>query len=486
MSPFLNLPFEPALESLGDAFYATVSAAEFPQTRLRFRNDALLARLGLQAETVTDEDFEVAFGQFKGRSPFLALSYHGYQLGVYNPYLGDGRGFLYGQVRDTDGALYDLGTKGSGQTPYSRGGDGRLTLKGGIREVLAAEALAALGVKTSRCLSLIETGEDLWRSDEPSPTRSAVMVRLSRSHIRFGTFERLHYLGRPDLIERLLNHVIDLYYPEVSPTSPPIARYLEFYQALVERVADLAAQWMSVGFCHGVLNTDNMAITGESFDYGPYAFIPTYSLRFTAAYFDDLGRYCFGNQPPICKQNLQLLQIPLSLVIPHGELEPILDTFDARFRHTFMTRMLNRLGLETLEPPLDSDIIKQTLELLQQHQGSYHGFFARLRQWFSPHWATDANLIPAALFDPEPSQSSLPVSDTFPQAWCSWRDTFHFILSRLSTEALEAIPHRLATHIPLTPLLRPDIERVWQAIDQQDDWQPFQELVQRLQTRGLF
>lgn len=162
-NPFLTLNYEPALESLGDDYYDEVTAAEFPQHIRRWRNDALLPRLGLNPQFVTDEDFIVAFGKFEGQKPLLALRYHGYQFGQYNPQLGDGRGFLYGQVRGDDGELYDFGTKGSGRTPYSRGGDGMLTLKGGVREVLAAEALHQMGVHTSRCLSMIETGIPLWR-----------------------------------------------------------------------------------------------------------------------------------------------------------------------------------------------------------------------------------------------------------------------------------------------------------------------------------
>jgi uncharacterized protein YdiU (UPF0061 family) len=217
---FLSLNYEPALESLGSDYFDEVAAANFPRHILRFRNDQVLPILGLNPEEVTDADFIQAFGKFEGVRPLLALRYHGYQFGEYNSRLGDGRGFLYGQVRGVDGELYDFGTKGSGTTPYSRGGDGRLTLKGGVREVLAAEALHNLGVRTSRCLSLIETGESLWRGDEPSPTRSSVMVRFTRSHIRFGTFERLHYFKRPDLIKKLLDHVIEQYYPKITPPAP--------------------------------------------------------------------------------------------------------------------------------------------------------------------------------------------------------------------------------------------------------------------------
>ncbi len=153
-NPLLTLNCEPAIEALGSDYFDEVTAADFPQHILRFRNEQLLPKLGLDPQAVTDEDFIEAFGKFQGRAPFLALRYHGYQFGHYNSELGDGRGFLYGQVRGTDGELYDLGTKGSGTTPYSRGGDGRLTLKGGVREVLAAEALHHQGVRTSRCLRL--------------------------------------------------------------------------------------------------------------------------------------------------------------------------------------------------------------------------------------------------------------------------------------------------------------------------------------------
>lgn len=202
INPFLNLEYEPAMENLGDDYYDVVTPAEFPQHILRFRNDDLLSIIGLSEDEVEDSHWVDAFGKFQGIRPFLALKYHGYQFGVYNPQLGDGRGFLYGQVRGRDGVLYDFGTKGSGRTPYSRQADGRLTLKGGVREIIAGEALFRMGVNTSRCLSLIETGEALWRGDEPSPTRSSVMVRFSKSHIRFGSFERLYYFQRPDLVKK--------------------------------------------------------------------------------------------------------------------------------------------------------------------------------------------------------------------------------------------------------------------------------------------
>eukprot|EP01041_Mallomonas_annulata_P035760 gene35760-58762_t len=196
----------------------------------------------------------------------LALRYHGHQFRVYNPEIGDGRGFLYAQLRDGLDRLLDFGTKGSGTTPYSRRGDGRLTLKGGVREILATEMLEALGVNTSKSFSLIETGEELMRGDEPSPTRSAVLVRLSHSHIRIGTFQRMAAEGDSEGMERLVTYCLTILYNE-TPSDNPAAQLLHL---AVERIADLAASYMVAGFVHGVLNTDNINITGESFDYGPW------------------------------------------------------------------------------------------------------------------------------------------------------------------------------------------------------------------------
>ena len=474
---FLSLEYETALESLGYDYFDEVPAAEFPCHILRFRNDQLLPRLGLNPEDVTDTDFIQAFGKFVGVRPFLALRYHGYQFGEYNSRLGDGRGFLYGQVRGTDGELYDLGTKGSGTTPYSRGADGRLTLKGGVREVLAGEALHSLGVCTSRCLSLIETGEQLWRGDEPSPTRSSVMIRLSRSHIRFGTFERLYYFKRRDLIEKLLNHVIDYYYPEliIEEYGDRHIQYRQFYAELVGRVAKLAAQWMAAGFCHAVLNTDNMSITGESFDYGPYAFIPTYNPLFTAAYFDYYGRYAYGNQPLICRLNLEMLQQPLSMVIPVVEMEKRLAKFDEYYNFYYEELMLRKLGFDDLIVPSGNQLLKLTIEFLQQSQVGYHAFFAALAQQFDPIWRDQENLIL--------SDTSFWGSGEQLSLLTKWRELYHHILQSLSRDELENVGQCLRENNPKTALLRPLIESVWQAITEDDNWQPFYELVRKLQDK---
>ncbi|MGB7416994.1 MAG: YdiU family protein [Thermosynechococcaceae cyanobacterium] len=483
MNPLLNLSYEPALESIGDDYFDRVAAAEFPQHILRFRNDDVLQQIALDPKQVTDTDFIEAFGQFQAREPLLALRYHGYQFGEYNPWLGDGRGFLYGQVRGLDGELYDFGTKGSGTTPYSRSADGRLTLKGGVREVLASEALHYLGVKTSRCLSLIETGDSLWRGDEPSPTRASVMVRFSRSHIRFGTFERLYAIKRPDLIKTLLDHVIEIYYPHLH--NQPDA-YLLFYTELVRRTAELAAQWMSVGFCHAVLNTDNMSITGESFDYGPFAFIETLDLNFTAAYFDHFGRYRYSNQPSMCKWNLEMLQRPLAAVLSEAEMMASLETFDQAYHSAYRQRMLQKLGFDGErcddrrsvvdhrnfpddKPNPADQLLTLTLDFLQKTQMGYHDFFAELREQFNHQWAIDAGhilseskLLAAHLKQLEP-----------------WQKLYGQLLEH--EEDLESVRQRLGMN-PRIVITRPIIEAIWEPITTEDNWQPFYELLNKLQN----
>ncbi|MDF5713586.1 MAG: YdiU family protein [Rhizonema sp. NSF051] len=470
-NPFLCLNYEAAIESLGNDYYDEVTAEEFPEHILRWRNDALLPKLGLDVQAVTEEDFIVAFGKFEGRQPLLALRYHGYQFGEYNPRLGDGRGFLYGQVRGIDGELYDFGTKGSGRTPYSRGGDGMLTLKGGVREVLAAEALHYMGVKTSRCLSLIETGVPLWRGDEPSPTRSSVMVRMSRSHIRFGTFERLHYLRRPDLTEKLLNHVISSYYQHLSDETD---KYVLFYAELVKRVAELVAQWMAAGFCHAVLNTDNMSITGESFDYGPYAFIPTYLPHFTAAYFDYYGRYCYAQQPDVCKLNLEMLSEALKSVIPNSDMEAGLACFNEHYHSEYNSLMLKKLGFDHLPHPVAKEVVNLTVQLLQDTQVGYHQFFYEMAHTFSSQWRDDPATIMA-------DSGIVPISGTS-EVFDSWCIAYHKILNDYEQNYMDVIAQNLARRNPQTVLLKPVIESVWEAITQEDNWQPFYELIKRIQS----
>jgi serine/tyrosine/threonine adenylyltransferase len=319
-----------------------VEAADFPKTILRFRNDRAAAEIGLAA--LSDDEWVRHFGRFEplpGNLPQpLALRYHGHQFRVYNPDIGDGRGFLFAQLKDDKGRWLDLGTKGSGQTPYSRFGDGRLTLKGGVREILATEMLEALGVETSRTFSLIETGEELHRGDEPSPTRSAVMVRMSNGHIRIGSFQRLAYLREDDHLRELTAYALRTYFGSASGDPVELVRHV------VGGTARLAASYMTAGFVHGVLNSDNINVTAESFDYGPWRFTPTFDPNFTAAYFDHAGLYSFGRQAEAIQWDVVQLAGALRTIADVDALIAELDRFPELYRAALVERFLWRLGVK--------------------------------------------------------------------------------------------------------------------------------------------
>ncbi|HXQ46339.1 MAG TPA: YdiU family protein, partial [Caulobacteraceae bacterium] len=359
---------DPRFPTLGGDFADPVAPADFPDPILRYRNQRAAATVGLDG--LTDAEWIAHFGRFEplpGNVPTpLAMRYHGHQFRVYNPDLGDGRGFLFAQLREArTGRLLDLATKGSGQTPWSRTADGRLTLKGGVREVLATAMLEALGVPTSRSFSLIETGEALERQDEPSPTRAAVLTRLSHSHIRFGSFQRHAYHEHADNIRTLLDHVIDLYYPELGNTAPE-ARAGALLAKVTAAAAHLTARWMTAGFVHGVLNTDNMNITGESFDYGPYRFLPRNDPNFVAAYFDQTGLYSFGRQPEAVFWNLQQLAGALTLVSETEPLVEALNGFSAAYRDELRAAMLMRLGLASRDAHADVELVNLAFRTLAE------------------------------------------------------------------------------------------------------------------------
>jgi uncharacterized protein YdiU (UPF0061 family) len=344
----------PPILEVADFLADPVQAAEFPKTALRFRNDRAAAEIEL--ESLSDDDWVRHFARFAplpGNLPQpLALRYHGHQFRVYNPDIGDGRGFLFAQLQDARGRWLDLGTKGSGQTPYSRFGDGRLTLKGGVREVLATEMLEALGVNTSRTFSLIETGEELHRGDEPSPTRSAVMVRMSHGHVRIGSFQRLAYLKSDEELKRLVAYALRTYFG--SPSGDPV----ELLRCVVEGTARLAASYMAAGFVHGVLNSDNINITAESFDYGPWRFTPTFDPGFTAAYFDHASLYAFGRQAEAIQWDVVQLAGALRTIADVDALIAELDRFPELYREALVERFLWRLGVTPRGPEDDIPLIQ--------------------------------------------------------------------------------------------------------------------------------
>lgn len=339
----------PHFLELGEGFFDPVAAANFPKHILRYRNDRWAGRVGLG--DLSETQWLDHFGRFEPlpgnlEAP-LALRYHGHQFRSYNPELGDGRGFLFAQLLDTqDDRLLDLATKGSGQTPWSRAGDGRLTLKGGVREILATEMLEALGVYTSKTFSLVETGEELQRGDEPSPTRSSVLVRLGHSHVRFGSFQRHAYAKDAERLQALVDYSVRHYMADLDHLEGE-ERVAAFVARVCERSAELAASWHVAGFVHGVLNTDNMNITGESFDYGPFRFLPTLDPAFTAAYFDHNGLYAFARQPATLGWNLTRLAETLLPLCSEEKLVAALATFESDFPSALNEHLLRRLNLKT-------------------------------------------------------------------------------------------------------------------------------------------
>lgn len=436
---------------LGRDFFDPVESADFPKTILRHRDQRWAERIGLG--DLTDEEWLKHFGRFEplpGSLPQpLALRYHGHQFRTYNPDLGDGRGFLFAQCTDpVDGRLLDLATKGSGKTPWSRGGDGRLTLKGGVREVLATEMLEALGAYTSKSFSLVETGEELYRGDEPSPTRSSVLTRLSHSHIRIGTFQRLAYLEDTDNLRRLVDYSIANYYPHLAGAADPAAALLE---AVVEKVALLGAQWIAAGFVHGVLNTDNINITGESFDYGPWRFLPVYDPDFTAAYFDQTGLYSFGRQPDTLAWNLTRLAeclLPLSNI---EALEPSLNTVWPIFRTQLPLAMLRRLGLSSRDEDSNNALVTALFGFLSASKAPYEQFF----------------------FDWRGGSLSAERAARSPSAEFYATDAFRPLADQLETfgPASDAnLDHPYFAREKPRTMLIDDMEAIWAPIAERDDW----------------
>jgi uncharacterized protein YdiU (UPF0061 family) len=442
---------DPVILQIADFIGDPVESAVFPQHIVRFRNDRAAASVGL--EGLSDDAWRAHFGQFvslPGNLPQpLALRYHGHQFRSYNPDLGDGRGFTFAQLRDDQGRLLDLGTKGSGPTPWSRAGDGRLTLKGGVREILATEMLEALGVNTSKSFSLIETGERLHRGDEPSPTRSAVLVRLSHGHIRIGSFQRLGALGLTDEMARLARYVLENLYGEPAGDAPE----LQLLTRAVAATAQLAASYMTAGFVHGVLNSDNINVTGESFDYGPWRFTPLRDDGFTAAYFDHQGLYAYGRQPQAIHWDVVQLAIALAKLVPVEALAPILDEFPALYEQAYVRTMLKRLGVA----PLDEESDLALVQAIEQGLGAQSVEIDR----FFFDWA--GGRTPA-----DPAYAA-----DFPELAMLARYT----PARATDHPYWSDPAPCSMHIA-------EVEAIWARIAEDDDWAPFHAKIAAIRRMG--
>lgn len=439
------------IETLASWLADPVQAADFPRHILRFRNDRWAPAVGL--DRLDDAEWIAHFGRFEplpGNLPQpLALRYHGHQFRVYNPEIGDGRGFLFAQMRDAADRLLDLGTKGSGQTPWSRDGDGRLTLKGAVREILATEMLEALGANTSKTFSVIETGERLWRGDEPSPTRSAVLVRLSHGHIRIGSFQRLLALQEPDHMAELVAYCLETFPGPPPPADAPgrDEPAVILLHQVVERLADMAASYMVAGFVHGVLNTDNMNVTGESFDYGPWRWLPRWDPAFTAAYFDHAGLYAFGRQPESIYWNCGQLAVALRLLAEAPPLVAALERFGPLYEAAMTRRFAWRLGLA----PMDGPAARALIGAAEVHM-------------------RENGLSPDALFFAHRGGRNPPA------------DGFGELLSAQGPAGAD--DHPLWNEEGPPTLVIDEVERIWSAIDEHDDWAPLAEKIAAIRRLG--
>ena len=441
---------DPQIAALAPWLGDLVRPADFPQAQLRFRNDRWASAVGLAG--LDDSAWTAHFARFDplpGNLPQpLALRYHGHQFRHYNPDIGDGRGFLFAQLRDGADRLLDLGTKGSGQTPWSRDGDGRLTLKGAVREILATEMLEALGANTSKTFSVIETGEELWRGDEPSPTRSAVLVRLSHGHIRFGSFQRLMALGLRDEMAQLVDYCLATFPGPPPPDDAPgrSEPAVILLHQVVERMADMAASYMAAGFVHGVLNTDNMNISGESFDYGPWRWLPRWDPAFTAAYFDHAGLYAFGRQPEAVHWNCGQLAVALRLLADAPPLVAALERFGDLYQHSLARRMLWRLGLKQRGDAADAALIAAAERQMRAQDAAPDAFFHHHRGGRNRPDGEFGDL----LADYQPVDGDHPL----------WHES--------APPSLEFA----------------EVERIWSAIAEQDDWEPLFAKVAEIRRLG--
>ncbi len=392
---------------------------------------------------------------FTGSIP-VAQKYAGHQFGVYNPDLGDGRGLLLGNTPGADGHQYELHLKGAGKTPYSRFGDGRAVLRSSIREFLCSEAMYHLGIPTSRALSLVGSNEPVQR--ETTET-AAMIIRVCRSHLRFGHFENYFYTGRQDILQQLVNYTISHYYPECATAEVPAYALL---QQIVLRTAGLIAQWQAVGFAHGVMNTDNMSVLGITFDYGPFAFMDTYQPGLICNHSDYQGRYAFDEQPSIALWNLNALGHAFSPLLSAEQIRSALALYEPHLVTAYMELMCHKLGLFTTAPQ-DRQLIGQWLAMLQKQQLDYSQSFRLLCH-----------------FDSSQPGSALRDSMIDVQSFDLWADQYRL---RLSQEHIsQAERQQKMTQINPLYVLRNYLAQQAITAAEQGNYQPLAELQQLLTT----
>jgi serine/tyrosine/threonine adenylyltransferase len=376
----MHVQFTHTYAGLPDRFHAAVPPTSVRSPSLIAWNDALADQLGIDVTGVdADQLARYCAGNDipPGARP-LAMAYAGHQFGSFVPQLGDGRALLLGEVVDAQGLRRDLQWKGAGPTPYSRRGDGRSALGPVLREYLVSEAMHALGIPTTRALAAVSTGERVLREDGPMP--GGVLIRVAASHVRIGTFE--YFAAREDVdgLRRLADHVIARHYPALRTHDEP---YLSLLQAVAERQAALVARWLQVGFIHGVMNTDNMTVSGETIDFGPCAFMDEYDPATVFSYIDRRGRYAYGNQPHILQWNLARFAEALLPLLGDDSQRAIeratvvINELPGRFAVQWLSGFRRKLGLATAAPD-DESLVRDLLATMQESRADFTNTFRGL------------------------------------------------------------------------------------------------------------
>ncbi|MBK1855148.1 YdiU family protein [Verrucomicrobiaceae bacterium 5K15] len=375
-----TIPFDNSYARLSDRFYVRQNPAQVPEPALVKVNHSLATELGIDPSWLESAD---GLGMLSGNqvpegAEPLAQVYAGHQFGGYSPQLGDGRAILLGEVVDASGTRRDIQLKGSGRTAFSRGGDGKAALGPVLREYLLSEAMHALGVPTTRALAAVTTGETVLRQD--GPLTGGIFTRVAASHIRVGTFQYFYAQQEIDAVRELADYSLSRHFPETSDDLEP---YLSLFKRVLRSQAELIAQWMSLGFIHGVMNTDNTAISGETIDYGPCAFMDEFHPQCVFSSIDSGGRYAWGNQPNIGLWNLSRFAETLVPLIDRDQeraiekVESALAEFPEYFAEQYTARFRAKFAL-----PSDADdaLIKSALGLLANQQVDFTLFFRRLTQ----------------------------------------------------------------------------------------------------------
>lgn len=360
---YLNFP---------SSFYTLVKPQPLAHSRWVAWNGELARNFGLSKKAPQNEVQTFLFGEVTDEEhPSLAMKYAGHQFGSYNPELGDGRGLLLGELTDTAGIKHDLHLKGAGLTPYSRMGDGRAVLRSTIREYLGSEAMAGLGIPTTRALGMFTSDTVVYRE---KGEYGAMLLRTSESHIRFGHFEHFFYQQQHDHLKLLADQCIDWYWPELKTEAQP---YVAMFRRVVEATVEMIASWQAVGFTHGVMNTDNMSILGQTFDYGPYGFMDGFEQNFIPNHSDYNGRYSFKMQPSIAYWNLTALGYALSPLIDSALIEQELQRYQPLLSKAYSGKMRHKLGLRTTQDD-DSQLFDDLFHLLDANKTDYTRFMREL------------------------------------------------------------------------------------------------------------